>query len=130
MRDLEEDDVDKEALREYRDYNAATGMYGGGSSSIGGRLLTRRRPGGQKVMADLEKLGVHTGPGIANVVNSIDTWTLGTGKLLRSYPLFRMGFVLYLLVLHLWVLFIIGWQTHALEDGLPQIENKRLVGHG
>jgi hypothetical protein len=31
------------------------------------------------------------------------------------YPLARLGFVLYLLVLHLWVLFILVLQTHSLE---------------
>lgn len=31
------------------------------------------------------------------------------------YPLARLGFVVYLLVLHLWVLFILVVQTHSLE---------------
>jgi len=43
-----------------------------------------------------------------------------------------MGFVLYLLVLHLWVLFVLGWQTHALEledAAFPeQIKDPRAVG--
>ena len=36
-------------------------------------------------------------------------------RFLRSYPLVRMGFVLYLLVLHLWVFVVLGWQTHSLD---------------
>jgi hypothetical protein len=40
-----------------------------------------------------------------------------------------MGFVLYLLVLHLWVLFVLGWQTHALElEDAEQIKDPRAVG--
>lgn len=48
-------------------------------------------------------------------------------RLLRSYPLIRLGFVVYLLVLHLWVLVVLGWQTHALEEGAlaDRVNNRR-----
>lgn len=31
------------------------------------------------------------------------------------YPLARLGFVVYLLLLHLWVLFVLVMTTHSLE---------------
>ena len=45
-------------------------------------------------------------------------------RFLRSQPLVRLGFVLYLLVLHLWVLVVLGWHTHNLELDEP-LTNKR-----
>lgn len=36
-------------------------------------------------------------------------------RFLRVYPLARLGFVFYLLLLHMWVLFILVMQTHSLE---------------
>eukprot|EP01031_Cornospumella_fuschlensis_P052087 gene52087-63676_t len=35
--------------------------------------------------------------------------------MLKSHPLFRLGFVLYLLVLHLWALFLLVLHTHGME---------------
>ena len=45
-------------------------------------------------------------------------------RFLRSYPLARLGFVVYLLVLHFWVLFILLIHTHTLDiesSGRPQL---------
>eukprot|EP01038_Epipyxis_sp_PR26KG_P014311 gene14311-19195_t len=99
------------------------------SSSLGGGLRTRG--GGKsnsnqrdvpvsprqqsKVIKDLEKIGVKPSPSVSRAVTMIDTYTLLTGRFLRSYPLVRMGFVLYFLLLHLWVLFILVIHTHSLE---------------
>ena len=49
-------------------------------------------------------------------VSWIDNYTLITGRLLRSYSLLRLGFVLYLLILHIWVFVVIAFHTHSLED--------------
>lgn len=40
-----------------------------------------------------------------------------------------MGFVIYLLVLHLWVLVVLGWQTHSLELDIdvPVSRTRRVV---
>ena len=66
-------------------------------------------------------MGVRPTEGVARAVNLIDSWTFMTGKFLRRYPLVRLGFITYLLVLHLWVFFIIGIHTHNLElDSSPQ----------
>ena len=113
-----------------------SGGGGGGydffSPSSGTGLKQRRADGGttralekvpqqHKVITNLEKMGVRPTEGVARAVNLIDAWTFMTGKFLRRYPLVRLGFVFYLLVLHLWVFFIIGMHTHSLElDTTPQ----------
>ena len=79
LRDLEEDDFGADRERADEGVVVYGGSSGFGSSSYG--LQQRRKaPQSTKVMADLEKLGVRTGPGIASVVDMIDMWTLGTGK--------------------------------------------------
>lgn len=83
MRDLEEDDVAADRDRLSDGSGSASGFSGNsnGMGSAGFGLQQRRKgPGGAKVMADLEKMGVHAGPGISHVVDSIDSWTLVTGK--------------------------------------------------
>jgi hypothetical protein len=132
LRDLEDDDFS--AVLDVND-DAETGGLGGGegnfydSNSAGGGLKQRgggrnssvlapprRPPGSHKMISDLEKLGVKPAPAVAKAVNYIDAWTLLTGRFLKSYPMLRFGFVLYLLILHLWVFIVLGYQTHSLEE--------------
>jgi len=94
------------------------GYYGNriGGSVEGGLLRNRRGGGGvrgRKVMNDLEKLGVRAGPNVTHAVNVIDNLTLETGNFFRLYPLVRMLFVFYLLVLHLWVLVVLTYSLPA-----------------
>lgn len=67
------------------------------------------------ISKNLEKLGVKVGTPVAKAVDYIDNWTLFIVRLIRAYPLVRLGFVIYLLVLHLWVLIILAMETHSLE---------------
>lgn len=132
LRDLEDDDFSSvlEGNDDAESGGVGGSMYGnsGASSSGGGGLKQRggrnnsvlapprRPPGSHKMISDLEKLGVKPAPAVAKAVNYIDAWTLLTGKFLKSYPMLRFGFVLYLLILHLWVFIVLGYQTHSLEE--------------
>lgn len=83
--DEEENIGDPEAHSAYEDDGSSTvsrndGAYTSGYSTSTYGLQRRRPAGSTKVIAGLEKLGVHTGPQIATMVNSIDTWTLSSGK--------------------------------------------------
>lgn len=101
--------------------------------------------GTNRVINDLEKIGVRPGAGVTKAVTVIDSWTLFTGRyvvstildfffsdgdfffyyrVLRHHPLLRLGFVMYLLMLHLWVLFILIIHTHSLEDLAPNADPK------
>ena len=47
-------------------------------------------------------------------------------RFLRVYPLVRLGFVLYLLILHVWVFVVLAIHTHSLEElegGPPLLSN-------
>lgn len=96
-----------------------------GSSSNNGTMARRRRlatgSSTHKVSKDLEKIGVKANARVAQAVDMIDTWTLVSGRFLKHYPLARLGFVLYLLVLHLWVLFILALHTHSLDANSQKI---------
>lgn len=84
------------------------------SSSVS--LRQRGMGQGSRVFSDLEKIGVvKAAPRVAQAMDILDTYTLLTGKLLRSHPWLRIGFVVYLLLLHLWVLVVLGIHTHSLE---------------
>jgi len=89
-----------------------------GSDSDCDRSLLRSRSSSSrttKVIYDLEKIGVKPSLGVTRAVNMIDAWTIVTGRFLRNYPLARLAFVLYLLVLHSWVLVVLVIKTHSLE---------------
>eukprot|EP01041_Mallomonas_annulata_P003463 gene3463-6889_t len=89
-------------------------------SGVGGDRLNRRRrlasAPSSKMISEFERIGVKPNVHVAQAVTMIDTWTLLTGRFLRSYPLLRLSFVLYLLGLHLWVLLILVIHTHSLDD--------------
>lgn len=68
-----------------------------------------------QLISDLEKMGMRPNAGVGRAMTLIDTYALITGRFLRSYPLVRLGFVFYLLLLHLWALFILVLHTHGLD---------------
>jgi len=113
--------------------NRRSGANGGSSSSSAGSAFGGSQQSGQdirrtKVISDLEKIGVKPGARVATAVNMIDTWTMLSGRFLRSYPLARLGFVFYLLVLHLWALFILVLHTHSLDlDSQPGDPRKQFL---
>jgi len=52
------------------------------------------------------------------------------GKFLRYNPLARGGFILYLLILHLWTFFVLFFHTHSYETVHPDFGAGRDVAHG
>ncbi len=55
----------------------------------------------------------------------IDGWANLTGRFLRSYPLARLGFVLYLLVLHVWVVFVLVLHMETLQMQMDTEEQQQ-----
>jgi hypothetical protein len=70
--------------------------------------------GSGRAAAEMERFGVKA-PQLARAVNAIDSWTLLTGRYLRTSPLVRVGITVYLLVLHVWVFFVLALHTHSLD---------------
>jgi len=87
-----------------------------GTSSLSGAGGNDRLTRPVRASQDLEKLGVHAGPRVTNVVDTIDTWTLITGRHLKAYPLLRLTFVLYLLFIHLWAFCLLAYHAHILDQ--------------
>jgi hypothetical protein len=81
------------------------------------QLANRKPTKKQKsqVSAEFERMGVRAAPSVAKAVDMIDAWTLITGRFLRNYPLLRMSFVLYLVLIHLWAIVILAVHTHSLD---------------
>ena len=98
MRDLEEDEFDIEDQGPLGSTSASENLYNSSStiSSSGSISLRKRSAGGPgqsdgnafnkggrakvTVTADLEKMGLHTGPNVKKAVDMIDSWTLLTGR--------------------------------------------------
>ena len=91
---------------------------------------------GNKVTQGLERIGVKikATPHVAKAVDAVDSLTLVSGKFLRSYPLLRLAFVIYLLILHLWVLMVLVVKMETIDieqEGVGQLPaNLRQVGPG
>jgi Golgin subfamily A member 5 len=52
---------------------------------------------------------------VGKAIDAIDGFAVQTGKFLRSNPLARGGFLLYLIILHLWTFFVLFLHTHNYE---------------
>lgn len=77
------------------------------------------------VSSVIEKFGVKTPAVIrvAKAVDVVDALTLHVGRTLRAHPLARVGFVAYLILLHIWVFVILAMHIHSLDDGRNGLEN-------
>jgi len=90
----------------------------------------RRRRGGpmsrgfhrtNQVESIRSSLGLHHGrlpaggcqEGMAQLLDTVDTVSLGLGSHFRYSPISRLGFILYLVILHMWAFFLIVYHAHA-----------------
>lgn len=89
------------------------------------------RDGGGRAAAEMERYGVKAPKPVATAVNAIDSWTLVTGRYLRTSPLIRVAITIYLLVLHVWVFVVLAMHTHSLDGpgagGLASADPKDFV---
>lgn len=72
------------------------------------------------VSSAIERYGVKTPARVAKAIDGIDALSLDFGRVLRSHPLVRVGFVAYLCLLHVWVFVVLAMHTHSLEDDIAQ----------
>ncbi len=71
---------------------------------------------------NLERVGM--------VIDGLDSFSVETGKYLRHNPLARGGFILYLLVLHLWTFAVLFLHTHRFETVHGDFGAGRQFAHG
>ena len=82
--------------------------------------IQRRRPGAQE--GSTIRSAMRLGPGqgdrteqLGKVVDAIDGFAVTTGKYLRRNPLARAGFILYLLLVHLWSFVLLFFHAHNFD---------------
>lgn len=67
---------------------------------------------------------------VGKVIDGLDKFSVETGKFLRYNPLARGGFILYLLVLHLWTLAVLVFHTHRFETVHGDFGSGQPFAHG
>jgi len=118
--------------------NVHSGMSGMSSADeemgLGRRATRRRRHGGSgalrrrggfnkpsKVESIRSALGLHPGrfptgswqEALASLLDAFDTLAVDLGSHFRHYPISRLAFVLYLMILHAWAFFLLVYHAHA-----------------
>ena len=111
-------------------YDANSSSGGGGSSAaVYGTPLQRRRfKGGRskaaaqsnhRVRSIRSALDLGSGSGgeaLAETIDAIDSWLVETGGFLRQEPLARLGFFLYLCILHFWSFCLVIFHASSYEE--------------
>jgi hypothetical protein len=115
----------EQAERSLQEYESGGGeisisIAGGGFDSGNDGLTSRRRGDGGKghgasgsMSAELKPLTKQKE--LLNTVDALDKFALDTGRFLRYNPMARLIFLVYLIMLHLWALFILAFHSHQLE---------------
>ena len=67
---------------------------------------------------------------VGKVIDGLDRFSVDTGKYLRHNPLARGGFILYLVVLHLWTFVVLFFHTHRFETVHGDFGAGRQFAHG
>mmetsp|Transcript_1304 Transcript_1304/g.2134 ORF Transcript_1304/g.2134 Transcript_1304/m.2134 type:complete len:794 (-) Transcript_1304:76-2457(-) len=125
----------EEALSQTGPFDAESspesGNYGGGSST----MVRRRRRGGQEIGSIRQAINLNAPRDenterIGKAIDAVDKFSQDTGKYLRSNPLARGGFIVYLLVLHLWTFVVLFLHTHKFETVHGDFGAANHLAHG
>jgi chromosome segregation ATPase len=103
-------------------------MEGGGVTYTASKQLRRRVKSGRGKSNQLQTRSVRSALGmrlnegsgmeqIALTIDALDAWMLDTGSIMRHEPLARVGFALYLALLHLWCFVLVFFHAVASEHG-------------
>lgn len=98
-----------------------------GGMAYGGASMRRRVKGGRSrgtstVRSIRSSLGMNPGrvgdgmEQVALTIDAIDSWLIDTGAFMKHEPLARLGFVLYLCILHLWSFCLVVFHASTYED--------------
>lgn len=98
-----------------------------GGTAFPGASMRRRVKGGRSrgptnVRSIRTSLGIRPGHAndgmeqVAVTIDAIDAFLVDTGSLMKKEPLLRLGFVLYLCVLHLWSFCLVVFHASSYED--------------
>ena len=108
-------------------------LYEASGGAAYGTPSRRRRRGGRYSQLPsrtlLSTFGMQISHGsvaeqIATTIDAMDTWMLETGNIMRHEPLARLGFALYLVMVHLWCFGLVFF--HAVQSEHADLGN---IGH-
>lgn len=109
------DGIERAASSSLGGSSARKPTEGGSSSTI--RAVMRLTPGrGDRT----EQIGI--------VVDAVDKFAVATGKYLRRKPLARAGFILYLLMVHMWTFLLLFFHAHNIETSRAEYGSNIAVG--
>jgi hypothetical protein len=105
----------------------ASSGHSSADEELGLPVRRKRRSGfhkTSKVESIRSALGLHPGrfPSdgwqemIASLLDTFDTLSVDLGSHFRHYPMSRLAFMMYLLVLHMWAFFLLVYHAHAQGD--------------
>mmetsp|Transcript_37032 Transcript_37032/g.46635 ORF Transcript_37032/g.46635 Transcript_37032/m.46635 type:complete len:669 (+) Transcript_37032:91-2097(+) len=102
-------------------------------ATLSARGVRRRLGGAQagrvtKSIAKLEPIAMN--PKVAKAADVIDKFTLQAGSIMRKYPEARLAFLFYLLMLHLWALFMLVYNAHNIEELHADTGGQDIIPHG
>jgi hypothetical protein len=87
-----------------------------------GNGLGRRRRTGAPLPSGSIRSAMRLNPGqgerteqIGNVVDALDSFAVSTGKYLRRNAVARAGFIVYLLLIHIWTFVLLFFHAHSFE---------------
>jgi len=102
-------------------YQMEAGGDGGKSAqAFTSRRRVKGRAGGVRSIRSALRLGPGRSPGmeqVAMTIDAVDSWMVDTGSFMKNEPLARLGFLLYLLTLHVWSFALVVFHTTEVEHG-------------
>ena len=104
-----------------------------GNDHGGGAGMRRRRKDDTSIRTAINLQNSRNGniERVGKVIDGLDKFSVvDTGKYLRHIPLARGGFILYLVVLHLWTFVVLFFHTHRFETVHGDFGAGRQFAHG
>ena len=134
--------IERAEAAERQQYATSEIELGASSSSYTGSKARRRRvKGGSARFGSLPSRSIRGAVGlhvpqrgsalrqIGVTIDAVDTWMLETGNILRHEPLARLGFFLYMTIVHLWCFGLVFFHTVESEHGdLGQLTDHSRMG--
>jgi len=133
--------IERAEAAERQQYATSEIELGASSSYTGSKARRRRVKGGSARFGSLPSRSIRGAVGlhvpqrggalrqIGVTIDAVDTWMLETGNILRHEPLARLGFFLYMTVVHLWCFGLVFFHTVESEHGdLGQLTDHSRMG--
>lgn len=83
-------------------------------NGVRNRTGRKNRPAPLRSISRLEPIAAN--PKVAQVVDTVDRFSVSLGHYLRLSPVARLAFITYFILLHLWAFFVLVFHTTRMEE--------------